>query len=573
MKKKVKKEIKLIILGIVCLIVILMLLNRNNGNNKKIDANKKLAGHKIISGLYEYNFEEKNSIQNVSIKNNNIYYLTDNESTYKLYEIDIYTNKTKEVGTLESDVCLLNDYYLTSFKGNMTTIYDTDLKEIYKSDKKFNIVPYQGSFLIVEDKEIYLKDRKIRTIKDDIERFDIIKYYVSDDNTFIEFVSINDTYIYNVKDDSYEKLDYNNIYSYDKGFYYGNKDKIIFKNLDNRETKEYNNFKKDDDFSISTIKDNLFFYIDNKYLKIFNLETNKLKCLDYKFVNSMDQIIINDNYLYLIYQGKNPEIYVVKIDEIDSKEYTIDEYKEMKINKISEKIKKIEDRYNSVEIIYDTKDIEGYDNWDEELVNEDRYELIDDALDAIDNVFDKFGNEFISLFKHDDYKGLRIIVAKQIITGKDASVKNIDGLFFPNYTNYNIIISKGVDPFEKLFYHEMMHAIDHNASNHKYDISGKWYDYNPKDFEYNIAHFNNGNTQYTTYVYGEEDAYFVDAYSKINQSEDRARIFENICYVDDENIIKKYPSLLRKAKYIRDELIKYYPSLKNSKIFDSIENE
>ena len=67
-----------------------------------------------------------------------------------------------------------------------------------------------------------------------------------------------------------------------------------------------------------------------------------------------------------------------------------------------------------------------------------------------------------------------------------------------------------------------------------------------------------------------KNAYFIDTYNKVNQYEDRARIFENICYVDGDNIIKKHPNLLKKAEYIKDELLKYYPSLNNARIFDSI---
>ena len=57
---------------------------------------------------------------------------------------------------------------------------------------------------------------------------------------------------------------------------------------------------------------------------------------------------------------------------------------------------------------------------------------------------------------------------------------------------------------------------------------------------------------------------------KINESEDCARVFENVCYADDVNVIKKHPNLLKKAEYLRDELIKYYPSLNSSTVFDSL---
>ena len=559
-KRRLKKEVKYVLYGIIGLIVILVgfLLLKNN--------NKNISGKKIVDGLYSYKLEEKKSIQNVSVREDGIYYLVDNDNKYKLYEFDIYNNKTKEIGVIESDYCSLNNYYLSCTKGETRIIYDINLKEVYKSDKIFTIIPYQDSFLIVNEKEIYLNNDKFRTIKDDIKRFDILEYYVNDDNTFIGFISLDDAYIYNVKDDTYEKIDCDNIYLFEKGMYYNSKDKLIVKDLDNNTSKEYSIDK--DNLEQSTIKDNILFYTEYGYLKIYNLDTNKFKYIDYKFDKEMDKIVFKNNYLYLIYQGENPEVYIVKKEEINSKEYTINEYKEKQLSEIKDKVKKIEDKYDNISIIYDTKDIDDYDKWDQKITNENNYELLDKSIDAVGVVLDEFGSEFLSIFKHDDYKGLRIVIANKILTDETDKIKVLAGLFFSGYNYYNVIIAKDEIPYAKSLCHEMMHAIDQNGKEYKYDLGGKWYDYNPKDFEYGIKHYTNNDMIYT--ILDEKNTYFVDSYSMLNQDEDRARVFENICYVKDENIIKKYPNLLKKAEYLKEELIKYYPSIANSKVFDSM---
>lgn len=560
-KRELKKEIKYVLYGIIGLIaitIIFLLLKKDNKN---------ISGNKVADGLYIYQLEEKKSIQNASVRENGIYYLIDSNNKYKLYEFNIYKNKTKEIGTIESDYCSLNNYYLLCVKNENTTIYDINLKEIYNSDKAFTIIPYQDSFLIVNEKEIYLKDEKFRSIKDDIKRFDIIEYYASNDNTFIGFISLDDIYIYNVKEDTYEKIDSDNIYLHEKGMYYSSKNKIIVRNLDNNTTTEYNNINIDN-FQQSTINNNTLFYNEYGYLKIYNLDTNKLKYIDYKFDKAIDKIVFNNNYLYLIYQGENPEIYIVKIEEINSKEYTVAEYKEKQLKEIKEKVKKIEDKYNNVYIIYDTKDISDYDKWNQKIVNEDRLEVLDKAIDTIGTVLDKFGKDFLSIFKHDDYKGLRIVIAKKIETDEDDKVKGLAGFFFANYIYYNIIVADDSVPYDKSLCHEMMHAIDYNASNNNYDLGSKWYDYNPSYFAYGINHYTDGDMNYT--VLEGNNVYFIDNYSMINQDEDRARVFENICYVKDENIIKKYSNLLKKAEYIKEELIKYYPVISDSKVFDSM---
>ena len=564
-KRRMKRNVKIILILVIGIIMIITVSLVFCGKNKKIALNN------LTSGLYTYKINDNYSIQNTSVRDNKIYYLIDDNGKYKYYSLDIYTNKVVEKATFNDDMCLLNNYYLSCNKGQTTKVYDTNLKEIYQSDEQFTIIPYKDSFLVIKDKEIYLNDKKIRTIKDDIEGFNLINYYVSSDNTYIYFISSNESFIYNVSEDTYEKFNYEDMYLYDNGIYYANKDTIYVKDLKNNKSKEYKNFRNTDDFSLSVLKDNLLMFIDNNYLKIYNLDTNKFKVLDYQFVNAVDKIILENNYLYII----NPqEIYIANISEIDSKEYTIDEFTKMQKNKIDMRIEKIESKYNTVEIIYDTKDIDDYDKWEEKLINEDRNELILEALEAIDSVLDKFGKEFLSVFKHDDYKGLRIIISKKIVSNEDSSVKNISGFTFPSYTYYNVIISeddrKDIMPYEKIFCHEMMHAIDYHAIDYRYDIAGNWYDYNPKEFSYNVKHYLNEDNNYTSYDYDKDNVYFVDSYSKVNQSEDRARIFENVCYIDNDNIVNQYPNLLKKAKYIRDELIKYYPSIKDAKVFDGI---
>ncbi len=566
-KKKQKRKVKvfLIVLLIIIIIIIALFIIKNNKS-------KSLAGDKIIDGLYLYKFNNDRSVQNTIVKDNKIYYLVEDNSQYIYLSLDIYTNKIEEIKTFHDDMCLLKDYFMTCSSGQKIKIYDNHLKEIYKIEEQINIIPYQDSILVVKDKDLYLNDNKIRTIKDNIERFDIIDYYVSDTNTYVYFVSSNDSYIYNIKDDSYEKFNYENMYFYEDGIYYANEDKIFVKYLGNGEIREYKNFKNDDDFSLSVMKDNLLFFMDNKYLKIYNLDTNKFKVLDYKFADAIDKMVLKNNYLYMI---NNKEIYVVNTNEIDSKEYTNEEYINAQKNKVDQRAKEIENKYSAVEIVYDTKDIVDYDKWEEKLINEDRYDKLLEALDAVDIVLDKFGEKFISLFKHDDYKGLRIIIMKEILNSETSSVKNSSGLTFPDYTNYNVIISEDdmpdVMPYEKLFCHEMMHAIDYHALSHKYDVASNWYDYNPKGFVYDVKYYQNDDNNYTSYEYDENNVYFVDSYSKLNQSEDRARIFENVCYIDEYNVVNKYPNLLKKAKYIRDVLIQYYPDLKDSKIFDGIE--
>ena len=556
------KKVLLILIEVLCIgIILIIIFLLNNKDN----SNKKLVGTKVTNGVYKYNIEEDSYVQDIVIEDNNIYYMINDDDTYILKTINIYKNGTEEVGTINADMCAINDYYISCIKGTTRTVYDFNLKEIYKTDETVEVIPYQDSYLIIKDKEIYLNNKKIRTIKDDIKKFNVLKYYVKEDNTFIEFLSNYDTYVYNVKDDSYYNSNYEDIYLYENGIYYGLDDKIIVEDLINNTTKEYSIATSDNNFNLSYVKDNLYYFIDDNYLKIYDLDNNKFRFLDYKY-NGVDKLLLKDNYLYLI---SNLEVNIIKLDEIDSKYYTVEEFKEYQKNSIVKKVEEIENKYNNVKIIYNLDDIKETDKWIVSYVNEDKYYQLENALVSIDKVLSKLGSEFLSSFKHDKYEGLRIVIVNGIITGENAGVANIAGETFETDAYYNVVITNDGLSYERVLCHEMQHAIDDNASYRKYDIAGNWYDYNPEGFEYNIKYYNNGDNKYTTYD-SEDDAYFVDAYGKSNQYEDRARIFENMCYLDGEINIKKYPSLLKKAQYLRDEMIKYYPSISDSAVFDSI---
>ena len=72
------------------------------------------------------------------------------------------------------------------------------------------------------------------------------------------------------------------------------------------------------------------------------------------------------------------------------------------------------------------------------------------------------------------------------------------------------------------------------------------------------------NDKYT--IASNKDIYFIDAYSHTYANEDRARIFESFCSTED--IFSKYPKLKKKAFYLKDEITRVYPSIKDSKLFN-----
>ena len=66
------------------------------------------------------------------------------------------------------------------------------------------------------------------------------------------------------------------------------------------------------------------------------------------------------------------------------------------------------------------------------------------------------------------------------------------------------------------------------------------------------------------------NVYFIDYYSHTYAAEDRARVFERICSCDENSIINDYPNLYQKGLYLKEEITKYFPSLTQTSLFDSL---
>lgn len=552
-RSKIKyKNIIILLLIIIVIISVIFIIK------PKSKVEKKLKGNKVSDGLYLYDIN-KESIQSINVFDDNIYYITSDNDKYSLYEINIYNNKTNKLGSVESDMCSLNSYYLSCFNNDKIQVYDMNFKEIFNGDSNTVIIPYKDLYLKVIDKDIYYNDEKYRTIKDTYS-FDIINYYVYKDNTYIYFISSNNSYIYDVNKDSYDEIKYDSIYVYENGFYYGDKDKIIINNLDNK--KEYDNIT--DDLSLSDIYDNKIIYYKDDYVLIYDLNDEKLNYIDYILDTTMDKIIVDNKYIYIIYQGDKSKVYVYDINKLSNKQITMDEFNNKQLEAISKRVKKIEDDYN-VKIIYNDKDIKD-NNYTFKI--EDDYKTLNGHLSAIEEVYSEFGKEFISSFKTDDYKGIKLILTKEIITDDNAGLKDPVGFFYFNKEYYNISLTDN-KPYEKMVCHEMMHAIEEKMYNDGIRGFANWYDYNPSDFEYKMSNYLDNRdipNEYT--IDGSNDVYFVDNYSQTNEDEDRARILEYICIPENRNNIKKYPYLLKKVKYLKNEIIKYYPVLKDSKLFN-----
>ena len=198
----------------------------------------------------------------------------------------------------------------------------------------------------------------------------------------------------------------------------------------------------------------------------------------------------------------------------------------------------------------------------EPLTNDD---IITPTLITLKESLAKFPPEFFNIFFENNYAGLSIYLTGKL-TPKESDTTISDPAAFSLVSNskYIMVIDITNSSFANLFYHELMHNIEFTLNN-EYAFAD-WNSLNPNNFLYDLSYTKESNPTYTLNNISSKDIYFIDSYSKTYPDEDRARIFENICLQSSN--ITKYEHLYSKAKYLQEELLSYYPILKESSIFD-----
>ena len=133
-----------------------------------------------------------------------------------------------------------------------------------------------------------------------------------------------------------------------------------------------------------------------------------------------------------------------------------------------------------------------------------------------------------------------------------------------------IVIDLNQPNIEELLCHELLHNLEFNLINQNINPFNKWNSYNPSGFSYNNSYTGATNYNYTLSESNPNNVYFIDYYSHTYATEDRARVFERICSCDENSIINDYPNLYQKGLYLQEEITKYFPSLAQTSLFNSL---
>ncbi len=529
--------------------------------------------------LTNYNLEIEENLINFEIIENSIFYLTyesheENEGNYYLKEFDLKTKQSKLINKIgnTNKSCSLKNEWVTCSNDEEITLYNN--KEVLnyklKDEKEAYIIPYKDNFLLIKDNSLYLlknKETYFKALTIDLKEYNIFDYFITKNNTYILFKNDTNFILYDVNEEKEETLEYDNYYPYSSGFLFINKDKIKVINLENNNNNTYTNQYQESYFYAASLNNNILSLYDalNDKLLFLNLEDNTI--LDYKhdFTNSNPITIIknfnNKVYFYCLQDTNN--FYELDITKINISE-NIEEYLKKENQELTDKVESLKEKYNINIKIKDETVLEYPDFYAE--VEKDKQTILT-ALNKIDTILSKFDKEFFNNFYLKNYKGLNIYLTGALTPSDYATqVANPAAFSLIKDYQYMIVININEPNIEELTCHELEHNIEFNAIKMNKQMLEEWNNYNPDNFSYNYSYTDKTTLKYTLNENNNADVYFVDAYSKTYPTEDRARIFESIC--TNKIDLKEYPNLYKKANYIKEELIKNYPTLNNTTLFN-----
>ena len=587
-----KKNIALFISIIALIFLILSLritINKDDNND-----NSKLNGNVISDGIYGYDLETENlSVNGVTSKNNEIYYLLmdvideyNGIYNYKLKKLDIHENKVTELQSLENinSSCSLEDENIYCLNNQEFTVYDLNFDKLFyyaseEENSTANYIPYKDIYIKLENKEISLirnnKAEPYRSIDTDINLY-YENYFVTNDNTYINLVDDEGNYyLYNINEETITNINQKSYFKYENGFVFYDDISFQIYDLQNNNQIEYtNNFQKNYYYTGTLDGKNtmlcLYDIIENKLL-IENLESSTLQEIDSNLFsndNPIANLNFEDNYLYIyVLQDKN-NFYVVNMDELNVPSINTQEYTDEMLSNISNTINNIKETYDININIKENAVIEFPDFSAEVLLNN---ELILESLNKIETILAKYDQVFFESFYNNGFNGLNIYLTGSLTPSDyDTQAANPAAYSLIFKGEYMIVIDLNQPNIEELLCHELLHNLEFNLNNQGIYPFKNWSSYNPSDFYYDNSYTSNSNFNYTLSETNINNVYFIDYYSHTYETEDRARVFENICACSENSKINDYPNLYAKGLYLKEEITKYYPNLNNTGLFNSL---
>lgn len=555
-----------------------------------------LGGEKIEKAIYQYDLKTENlTVNGIVEKGSNIYYLlmdviddVKDIYNYKLKKLDINTNQVTEINTIEntSSYCMLTEKEINCHTSTQFETYDFDLKKTFEYTSKVenlnaNYLPYKDIYIKIDDQDIYLlrnEEKLYRTINSDKELI-YEDYVVTSNNTILVLRDKEDYYyLYDINRNFLWNSGKQSYFKYKNGVFFN--DGVIYEihNLEEDYITSFTNPTKETYFYTGTLnEDNNNFYLYNPIdhiLYIEDMENKTIKKLDVNLLsedNPIAKLMVTEKYLYVYILQDQDNFFVINLEDINLSTIDIEDYNNKLTKKINEQRNNIKETYQVNVKIKEEANIEFPDFSAKTLLNE---EVISDSLYKIEDILSKYNEKFFESFYNNGFSGLNIYLTGELTPNDYETQVSNPAAYSLNYNGeYKIVIDIEQPNIEELLCHELLHNMEFLLNNQNIYPFKEWKNYNPSGFLYNNSYTKKQSYDYTLNEEDKNDVYFIDSYSYTYETEDRARVFERICSCEENSIINNYPNLYKKGLYLKEEIIKYFPSLVNTNLFSSLNDD
>lgn len=176
-------------------------------------------------------------------------------------------------------------------------------------------------------------------------------------------------------------------------------------------------------------------------------------------------------------------------------------------------------------------------------------EKISNALTVLDQALALYPEGFFGQFQNGISEGGLYFC----LTGKIHGALDPVGKAQKNGIRYELALNIGSGALDRTIHHELWHAIEMKISTDRFEHP-QWDAANPPGFLY-LGRYSADYRQLTQWTYSEsaDRCYFVDAYSRINAGEDRARIMEYVMATDASALMRS-SALLKKLEIMSKTL-------------------
>lgn len=575
MKKKIIIFMIIILLVLGCVLVGSYFIL---GKNEKANVSTQL-GEAINKEVIK--FDNQSSMSGYAFEDGTFYYverkdITDERGEYYLntYSVKTGEKNNKKIFDNQNAFCYLNDGFVRCSDDEKEYVFDLSLNKL--REEKYNennyyeaFIEYKGDYYEYFVGELKKDKDKIKIPGYDDDTFTYYDNIVFDDNTYLLFMSSNEYYIYNIKDNSLTNTHEERYFKYNDGYvFYSTMHYHIYDLKDNKEMNyDFYGLVSPKTEYYGIFKDNKLYQISNEtnQLEIYNAKKNKMTSFDIsEFLDyAIREIRYFDNKICIIATNDlDLELITINIDNIRTKFVDIYEYLINQNKEIEDKIEEIKENYNINIKIKDEGEREFPDFTSQTVYNN---AVISHTIKRVESILSKFPKHFFENFTHDDYKGLNIYLASKLNPSDPSTQASNPVAYTLTMDNtYTIVLDSFYSEFENTVCHELMHAMENNLNNKNKNIFTRWNSLNPSGFSYYDAYNGFREYEYTPFMTSDKNVYFVSNYSYTFENEDRAEIFGKMCSEETNEDLKKYPNLYKKAQAIKDELIANYPELKDS---------